>query len=161
MPSRTTNNLLLIITVVLFGFGISLPMFTLTKLIFLEDSFSLLAGSYYLLLEGEVFLFCVIFGFSVITPIYKFILCSIYINSKDQSAQHKLKIVKKIIAIGKWSMADVFVIAVLASTVKFGAIANVEIHIGLIIFGCSVISAMLLTQRIATHYELRPRQVEP
>lgn len=155
--TKHVNNLLLLLTVGLFGFGITLPMFTLTKLVFFEDSFSLLAGSYYLLLEGEVFLFFVIFGFSVVTPVYKFILCWIYINAKNQTEAFRLKIVKRIIAIGKWSMADVFVIAILASTVKFGAIANVEVHTGLFVFGLSVITGMLLTQRITSEYKLTPK----
>ena len=157
LTARYTNNSLLALTVILFILGISLPMFTLTKLVFLKDSFSLLSGSFQLLREGEVFLFLVIFGFSIIIPLYKFTLCGLYINSPDQSMQHQLRAIKKIISIGKWSMADVFVIAILAATVKFGAIASVKVHIGLIIFALSVISGMFLTHRLAADYELKPK----
>lgn len=157
LTNRYTNNSLLALTIVLFILGISLPMFTLTKLVFLEDSFSLLAGSFQLLREGEVFLFLVITGFSIIIPLYKYILCGVYINSPDQSMPHQLRFIKRILYIGKWSMADVFVIAVLAATVKFGAIASVKVHVGLIIFALSVISGMLLTHRLAADYELKPK----
>jgi paraquat-inducible protein A len=49
---------------------------------------------------------------------------------------------------GKWSMLDVFVVAVLVVTVKLGAIANVEMHYGLYFFSAAVILTMIITARI-------------
>ena len=151
------DKILLIFSVVLFVLGISLPMFTLQKFVVIKDSFSLLNGAFDLLKEGEVFLFIVIFGFSVVVPIYKFALFWKISGNKITCLEERLNRVKRLIAISKWSMADVFVIAILASTVKLGAIATIKVHIGLLFFGMSVIATMVLSQRILSDYELKPK----
>jgi paraquat-inducible protein A len=49
---------------------------------------------------------------------------------------------------GKWSMLDVFVVAVLVVAVKLGAIADVEMRFGLYAFAASVLLTMFITARI-------------
>jgi len=49
---------------------------------------------------------------------------------------------------GKWSMLDVFVVAVLLASVKLGALAQVQIHNGLYAFAASVLLTMLITARV-------------
>jgi len=46
--------------------------------------------------------------------------------------------------LSKWSMLDVYVIAILAVTVKLGMIATVSIHFGLIAFAVSVTLSMAM-----------------
>ena len=50
--------------------------------------------------------------------------------------------------LGKWSMLDVFVVAVLIASVKLGSIASIEIHYGLYVFAASVILMMVATHLI-------------
>jgi paraquat-inducible protein A len=59
---------------------------------------------------------------------------------------------------GKWSMLDVFVVAVLVVAVKLGAIADVEMRFGLYAFAASVLLTMFITSRIVgltNHSSLR------
>ena len=49
---------------------------------------------------------------------------------------------------GKWSMLDVFVVAVLVVAVKLGAIADVEMRFGLYAFAASILLTMYITSRI-------------
>ena len=49
---------------------------------------------------------------------------------------------------GKWSMLDVFVVAILVVAVKLGAIAHVEMRYGLYAFAGSVLITMFITARI-------------
>ena len=49
---------------------------------------------------------------------------------------------------GKWSMLDVFVVAVLVVTVKLGAIASVEARYGLYAFTVAVFLTMYVTARV-------------
>jgi paraquat-inducible protein A len=51
---------------------------------------------------------------------------------------------------GRWAMLDVMVVAVLIVASKLSVLASVDVHIGLYIFGLSVILVMLLTQRAST-----------
>lgn len=49
---------------------------------------------------------------------------------------------------GRWAMLDVFVVAILIVTVKLGAIASVEVHPGLYVFGAAVLLIMIITDRV-------------
>jgi paraquat-inducible protein A len=51
---------------------------------------------------------------------------------------------------GKWSMLDVFVVAVLVVAVKLGAIADVDMRYGLYAFAASVLLTMYITSRIVS-----------
>ena len=46
---------------------------------------------------------------------------------------------------GRWSMLDVFVVAILIVTVKLGAFADVEIEPGMYFFTSAVVLLMLIT----------------
>lgn len=89
-------------------------------------------------------------------PIIKFGFCFLYLFNPFNTQKSKIRLIKMISAIGKWSMADVFVISILAATIKVGGMAYVTIHIGLLIFGLSVITSLILTQRLLSGYELKP-----
>jgi len=47
---------------------------------------------------------------------------------------------------GRWAMLDVMVVAVLIVTVKLGAVASIEVHYGLYVFGTAVLLLMLITK---------------
>ena len=49
---------------------------------------------------------------------------------------------------GRWAMLDVMVVAVLIVTVKLGAIASVQVHYGLFVFGTAVVLIMLITKQV-------------
>jgi paraquat-inducible protein A len=51
---------------------------------------------------------------------------------------------------GKWSMLDVFVVAVLVAAVKLGAIASVELRFGLYAFATAVVLTMYVTARVVS-----------
>ena len=51
---------------------------------------------------------------------------------------------------GKWSMLDVFVVAILVVSVKLGAIASVEMRYGLYAFAAAVILKMYVTARVVS-----------
>jgi len=49
---------------------------------------------------------------------------------------------------GKWSMLDVFIVAVLVVAVKLAAIVQVEMRYGLYAFAASVLLTMFITARV-------------
>lgn len=141
-------------SVVLFLFGIFLPMFTMQKFLIFNDTFSLAGGLYELLSSGEFFLFLLILVFSVLMPACKFYVSFMLAFDKLHSPEDKLNTVKKMLLVGKWSMADVFVIAILASTIKVGGLAHVSVHIGLFLFCASALLTMVLSHQLMSDYEL-------
>lgn len=144
------------VSIMLFCIGISLPMFSLQKFFIVNDTFSLLGGVYELLKVKEFFLVAVIFGFSVLTPILKFALSWLVLSIDEVNQERRLFAIRKLSMICKWSMADVFIIAVLAATIKLGGLATVKVHIGLLFFAAYVLLSMVLTHRLLKAYVLQP-----
>ena len=131
--------------------GISLPMFTFSKFYFFNDSFSLVTGIFHLLDKNEVFLFVVLFSFSLAMPAYKMLLLCKLIFFKNHNQKQVQRDLKLLFVTGKWSMLDVFVIAILLVVIKLGTIAEVQVHLGLYLFCSAVIGSMILTQQIADY----------
>lgn len=157
---RIIEYLLWISSCALLISGMMLPMFSFHKFYIFNDTFSLLTGIMHLLQEGELFLFFILFTFSVAIPLYKMILSFLLVSNKIDETEQKIKTVNRLAVMGKWSMADVFVIAILAATVKLGMIASIEIHTGLFVFGSGVITSMLLVHTLLSDYELRPVETD-
>ena len=138
--------------------GMILPMFTFQKFFIFNDTFSLLSGVIHLLTQGELVLFLIVTLFSIVTPLYKMYLSHRLAKNKISSPKDKLATVKRLAILGKWSMADVFVISVLVVTVKLGAMAEVQIHIGLFVFCLGVFLSMFSVHRQLSEYELIPKR---
>ena len=144
-------------SVLLFIAGIVLPMFTFHKFYIFDDTYSLLSSTLYLVTQEEFFLFIVIFCFSIVVPLYKYYLLHLLISASlvdDKTT----KLIQKLAFIGKWSMADVFVLSILLSTIKMGMVGGISVQEGLVFFGLAVLSSMLLVHRKMSGYELRPKQ---
>nr|WP_165840107.1 paraquat-inducible protein A [Motiliproteus coralliicola] len=153
-----SDNNIWIVSCICFIAGILLPMFTFSKFLIFNDTFSLLGGILHLLKEGEIFLFLVIFAFSILGPIYKLKLIRDLIVEKHNDEAMKLQSLKRLAIVGKWSMADVFIVAILVATIKLGMLASISVHIGIVFFGVSVLLSMLLVQRQMSGYEFRRKE---
>lgn len=135
--------------VVAFICGLLLPLLTVSKLLLVKNTFSVLSGVYQLYLKQQYFLFAVIGIFSVLFPTLKLIVIGAWLSRPHQKASFTL--LKFVHAIGKWSMMDVFVVAVLVVAVKLAGLASVQMREGLYFFTASVILTMLLTHLLMTY----------
>ena len=141
---------LLIVASSLLIAGLVLPMMTITKLVMFSNSFSVLSAVLELLENGHLLLFVIVAGFSIVVPILKIsILFKLILNRSSDSA-----IIKKLLHLmheyGRWAMLDVMVVAILIVAVKLGAIASIEIHSGLFVFGLAVLLIMFITRRVVS-----------
>lgn len=131
----------------MFVAGASLPMMTLHQLVVFDQSFSVVAGVAELFLTGKYLLGLIIGTFSLLIPAIKLAFLGWILITDHQSATQR-RLVQLMHALGRWSMLDVMVVAVLLVTVKLGAIASVSVHAGLYSFGGAVLLIMLITQRV-------------
>jgi paraquat-inducible protein A len=128
---------LLLVACILFVAGVIAPMMTISKFILVTNTFSVLSGVTELLRSGNYFLFLVVAAFSILLPLLKLgVLYRIVARHRHAGEQHHY---------GRWAMLDVMVVAVLIVTVKLGAIASIEVHYGLYVFGAAVLMIMLIT----------------
>ncbi len=133
---------------ILLSIGLVAPIITLSKFVLIQNTFSVLSGVLELAREGQVFLFFVITGFSVVLPILKLWVLYRLVSKNALPKEMVKKQLHWMHEYGKWSMLDVFVVAVLVVAVKLGAIADVEMRFGLYAFAASILLTMYITSRI-------------
>lgn len=134
-------NILLLIALATFVVGLWAPLLTLVKLYWITNTFSILSAIAQLAQEGEYLLCGIITFFSVVFPGLKLVLLFYVWNSAAPPA----KTLNWLSATSKWSMLDVFLVAVLVGSVKLGAIATVQVHYGLYVFTAAVVLIMLVS----------------
>ena len=152
--------LLLLCTLVLYFVGIFAPLMTVKKGFFFiyvsGKPVSIVSGLWQFLVEGNYILFVLIFVFTLSFPLFKFYilfkLC-IYSNKNMYKTQ---ALARRLAHVGKWSMLDVFVVAVLIVAVKIRSIAKVEVHYGLYVFATAILLSMLLTYVLAHRQLVSP-----
>lgn len=140
--------ILLLIAAILLAVGLIAPIITFKKFIFIQNTYSILSGTWNLLKEGQFFLFLVISIFSIILPIFKLGILANLVYSKSSTNSVTEKTLTLLHNVGRWSMLDVFVVAILVVVVKLGAIADVEKHLGLYAYAASAILIMFITSKV-------------
>jgi len=143
-------NLLLMLALSLLVIGVSAPLLTLEKMYFFENTVTLLSTVKGLFLQKDWFLFTVIAIFSLCIPVIKIAGLVLILNLEYAKNSFLDKTLHVIEVLGKWSMLDVFVVALLLVSVKLGVLAKVEVHYGLYAFATSVLITMSLSLWIYT-----------
>lgn len=134
--------LMLFCALALFVAGIFRPFTEVTKLWLFENRVSVYNGLIILAKAHEFFLFMILLVFTVIFPFVKILsLITLWLKG-GLTREQIVKLYSFVAHLGKWSMLDVFVVAILVILLKSGSIASVKIQDGFFLFFCSV----MLTQ---------------
>lgn len=145
-PRRVDIVLLILTSAVLLYKGFQLPVLTVRKL-WEKNTFSILSGIDNLWAEEYYFLAALIFFFSVAFPVVKlFFLAVIWFVKLGNELRRKMLFCLEVL--GRWSMLDVFIAAVLVVTVKLGALASANLEDGIYFFGMSILLAMIATNLV-------------
>jgi len=150
LPDKEVKLLLslLIIATGLLIAGLILPMMTITQLVVFSNSFSVYSAILELLENGQILLFIIVAAFSIVVPILKIgVLFKLILDRSGNSATVK-RLLHLMHEYGRWAMLDVLVISILIVSVKLGAIASIEVHSGLFVFGLAVLLIMFITRRV-------------
>lgn len=145
--ARVLRWLLMLSTLVL-ALGYIMPMLTLTKFIFIANSFSIVTGLVELYARGQWLVLFAVGVFSVLLPLIKIGLLFMLLHHREVRSPHFGRLLKMMHDYGRWAMLDVMVVAVMIVTVKLGVVAEVEIHPGLYLFGLAVLLIMYITHRV-------------
>jgi len=137
-------NILSGVALIALLFGLVTPLLTLKKLVFVTNTFSIWSGLVTLWQQGHIPLSLLLLAFSVLFPIVKIFIILFCANMGSGQPLRSLRWIKWLGAVGKWSMLDVFVVAVLVASVKLGALASIEIHYGLYAFAIAVLLTKIL-----------------
>jgi paraquat-inducible protein A len=156
---RTVNSInitwALLITAIIAYLPANLyPVMTVTSL-GASQSDTIMSGVMYLLLHGDWPLALIVFVASVLVPLLKiialiYLLLSVKRHSRLRKAQ-RTRLYRVVELVGRWSMVDIFVVALLAALVQVGNLATIEPGVGAIAFTAVVI----LTMFAAMHFDPR------
>ncbi len=134
--------LMLVSAAAFFVAGIFLPFTSVTKLWLFQNQISVYHGLIILWQAGELFLFLILFVFTVCFPLVKLsAMLTLWLYPRV-GADHARTLFRFVSNLGKWSMLDVFVVAILVLTIKSTGVANIRVGDGFFLFFVSV----MLTQ---------------
>jgi paraquat-inducible protein A len=136
---------LLILSTFLLPLGLLLPALRTTQFGFWSGEHSILSFGWALLSGGELLLAAIVLGFSVAFPVIKLAWMwrlQFLRGSTDLRHIHWLEM------LGKWSMADVLVLALIVFSVRGNLVLSATTLPGLYLFTASTMLAMWASGRI-------------
>ena len=130
--------------------GLSLPILTVEKTVFWrhwENHYSVFVGIVELAKGGDWLLSLILFFFSMVFPFAKlFSLATLWY--RRMSGAERAKTLHWLGILGRWSMLDVFVVAILIVAAKLRDLTQVQPRPGLYLFGLAIILSMLTTMHV-------------
>jgi paraquat-inducible protein A len=114
-----------------------------------KDEHTLLGGIHELWLDGSWGLAIVVFIASIAVPVLKIAVLALLAWTvqwaPDWRRLERARLYRLIETVGHWSMLDVYVVVLLAATVRFGPLASVNAGTGLLSFAAVVVLTLLAT----------------
>ena len=111
---------------------------------------TIISGVIYLWKSGSEILAVILFIASVLIPVSKLLALTFLLISVHRRSLWKPKartqIYRILEAVGRWSMIDVYVAAMLTALVQFGSIMSINVGTGAIAFGAVVVLTMLAAE---------------
>ena len=123
--------------------AVFLPMLKLEQLGHVRED-SLLTGVVTMFTEGYWFVGTVVLLFSIVLPPVKLLALSVLSVQSGQTARpHHAMVYRAVEALGRWSMLDVMLVALMVAFVKLGDLISISPGNGVIAFGVMVFLSLL------------------
>jgi len=124
----------------------ALPIMTVRSLGKAESD-TILGGIIYMFEHGMWPLGLIIFVASFLVPLLKIaillgLLVSVHLRLRWRPAE-RTRLYRITLAIGRWSMVDIFAVTILVALVHLGAVASIDAELGAVFFGAVVVLTML------------------
>ena len=145
-PDSITRTWALLITAIIMYIPANiLPMMN-TSSLFGSQSDTIMSGVVYFWTSGSWYLALIIFFASIMVPMLKMIalvllLVTVQNRSRWQVGQ-RARLYRLVEIVGRWSMLDVYVVAVIVALVQLKALATITPGAGAIAFGSVVVLTM-------------------
>lgn len=124
--------------------GLILPVMRIERLIFWEDYYSIVTGAISLFENGHPILAIILFAFSVVFPNVKLVgLLAVWFVPLEEARRNR--ILRWVDLLGRWSMLDVFVVAVMIVLTQSKSFLDAEARSGLYVFTAAVVLSMVMT----------------
>lgn len=131
---------LLLLALGLLGAGLFLPALAVRRF-FVTDSFSIVDGVLAFAGRGDWFLFAVVGLFSVVVPLLKIALSLWAWHELPRRPPLARRLVGWLSALAKWSMLDVFVIAITVLVIDGSLVDSADVGPGVVLFAAAVLTS--------------------
>ena len=145
-PDRLTG-VWLALSALLLGAGLFLPAVTFGRLFFSEEH-SLAGAVFGFAASGNWFLFLLTFTFSIAFPLGKVAACLALWFAVPPGARWAPRLAEWLGTLSRWSMADVFVIALVVLAVDGRILDSADIHVGVPAFAAGVLLSAWAARRV-------------
>jgi paraquat-inducible protein A len=127
--------------------GLVMPVMRIETLIFWEDNYSIVTGAISLWENDHPVLAVILFAFSVVFPNVKLAgLLMVWFWPLAEAARNR--ILWWVDVLGRWSMLDVFVVAVTVVLTQSKSFLDADARAGLYVFSGAVVLSMLMTLEV-------------
>lgn len=138
----------LVISLLALVAGLLLPAITIRSLGFARD-YSLLDSVVAFLDDDDWFLFVVTALFSIVFPLFKILVGLVLWFAFDASGTATRPLLGWLSALSKWSMLDVFIIALVVLVADGRLLTSADVGIGAIVFSVAVLLSTWAVRRLA------------
>ncbi len=146
-PDRLLGLFFLTVSALLVA-GWTLPIMTVHKLVFFAEQISILGGAAELWDSENYVLGTVVVVFSVVFPSLKMLVALTLWYGADARGSDLARLLGWLETFGRWSMLDVFVVALTIVAVEVSIISDVTTHAGLYVFTAAVVLSMVGVRRL-------------
>lgn len=147
--------LLLLTSMTLLLVGLGTPVIRIEKFLFFDDEYSVAGGIAKLFEHGNVVLGGVVLLFSMVFPVLKLAAVA-WAWVWPLSAAARRRLLHWTGLLGRWSMLDVFVVAVIVVLLQSSFLARAEPRPGIYVFAAAIVMSMLsalLVEHLASRYD--------
>lgn len=123
--------------------GITMPSIKLTKFYFFSTEYSLISTVASLINRNQIFLGSLVFVFSILLPVFKILYLVILTTMPPDALERQYRRLRALEWIGKWSMHDVLVLALMIFFVKSQGIYDATSLSGVYFFTLAVVFMIL------------------
>jgi paraquat-inducible protein A len=128
--------------------GLLLPAITIRSM-FIGRDFSLLDSVVAFGEQGDWFLFIVTFVFTIVFPLFKTVTGLALWFVIDATGSFARPVLGWLAALSKWSMLDVFIIALIVLVADGRLLSSADIRIGAVAFSAAVLVSTWATRRLS------------
>ncbi|MEP4380523.1 MAG: paraquat-inducible protein A [Alphaproteobacteria bacterium] len=141
-------GLILVVSLGALVAGLLLPAITVRSL-FISQDFSLVESVLAFLDDGDWFLFVITFLFSVVFPVVKIVTGIALWFFLDATRGYARPVLGWLATFSKWSMLDVFIIALIVLVADGRLLSSADIQVGAIVFSVAVLVSTWATRRLS------------
>jgi paraquat-inducible protein A len=134
---------ILLFSLLLILVGLTAPALKVESFYFFTEQYSIWSGIMSLFEQDQLFIGMIILVFSVVFPISKIVLGLAAYNLYEKQPARTAHLIKTIGALSKWSMVDVFAIALVVVVINGRVLSKASIDAGIGMFALGVLLSSL------------------